>query len=80
MGDSTEEKSDNSDIGRTSEDEEKKKPEGGEKDAEAGSVAVESKTVDYVIMNPDFYKEPKKAIRITGPSSAHEYITRKPRG
>ena len=41
-------------------------------------VAVEEKSVEYVIMNPDFHKERKRSIRITGPSSAHEFITRKP--
>lgn len=52
----------------------------GVEDENLGTVAVESKTVGYVIMNPDFYKEPRKSVRITGPSSAYEYITRKPRG
>jgi len=46
--------------------------------AQEGTVAVEGKTVGYVIMNPDFHKERKRAVRITGPSSAHEFITRKP--
>ena len=55
-------------------------PETGSDDGQESLVAVDSRRVGYVIMNPDFYKEPKKNVRITGPCSAHEYVTRKPRG
>lgn len=80
MGDSTDDKDKNSGSSRSPDGDKKEPAEGDQERGEEGTVAVESKNVEYVIMNPDFYKEPKKSVRITGPSSAHEYITRKPRG